>query len=60
MLDKYPEELQIENASKLFKNKRKSIRETDEKKLKDKLFRFLQQKGFPWPIIEKVFWENLN
>lgn len=51
----YPEEMQIENATKLFQNKIKTIHEKDEKKLKDKLFRFLQQKGFAWPVIEKVF-----
>ncbi|MBN1406671.1 MAG: RecX family transcriptional regulator [Calditrichaceae bacterium] len=51
----YPEELQIENAAKLFQNKIRSIREEDEKKVKEKMYRFLQQKGFTWPIIEKVF-----
>jgi regulatory protein len=51
----YPEELQIENAMKLFSNKIKSIREEEEQKRKEKMYRFLQQKGFSWPIIEKVF-----
>ena len=60
LLEGYPEELQIENAAKLFQNKIKSIREEDEKKVKEKLFRFLQQKGFGWPVIEKVFAEHLE
>ena len=55
LFDGYPEEMQIENAAKLFQNKLNTIHESNEKKLKDKLFRFLQQKGFTWPIIEKVF-----
>lgn len=60
ILEKYPEELQIENATELFYNKIKSIREEDEKKVKEKLFRFLQQKGFVWPVIEKVFLEKFD
>jgi len=58
--DGYPEVLQIENALKLFQNKIKSIHEDDEKKVKEKLFRFLQQKGYAWQVIEKVFSENFN
>jgi regulatory protein len=56
----YTEELQIENATKLLQNKIRTIREQDEKKVKEKLFRFLQQKGFAWPIIEKVFSDCLD
>ena len=58
LMDKYPEALQIANATQLFHNKIKSISDHDEKKVKEKLFRFLQQKGFTWPIIEKIFIEN--
>ena len=56
----YPEELQLENAAKLFQVKIKTIRDHDQKKVKEKLFRFLQQKGFTWPVIEKVFAGNFN
>ena len=56
----YPEELQIKNAVKLFQNKIKSIRDEEEKKVKEKLFRFLQQKGFSWPVIEKIFAQNFD
>ena len=56
----YPEELQLENAAKLFQVKIKTIRDHDQKKVKEKLFRFLQQKGFTWPVIEKVFTGNFN
>ncbi len=56
----YPEELQIKNAKKLFQNKIKTITQKDEKKIKEKMFRFLQQKGFAWPIIEQIFGEYFD
>lgn len=56
----YPEDLQIENATKLFHNKIKLIRETDEKKVKEKMYRFLQQKGFSWSVIENIFTNNFD
>ncbi|MEJ2053035.1 MAG: RecX family transcriptional regulator [Calditrichaceae bacterium] len=56
----YSEDLQIKNADYLFKNKIKSLHEQDALKLRNKLYRFLQQKGFNWPVIEKVFAENFG
>lgn len=58
--DGYPVELQLNNAKKLFQNKIRAFREKDEKKVKEKMYRFLQQKGFTWPIIEQIFAEYFD
>lgn len=56
----YTEEMQIKNAKKLFQSKIKTIDQDDEKKIKEKMFRFLQQKGFAWMIIEQIFAEYFD
>ena len=56
----YTEEMQIKNAKKLFQSKIKTIDQDDEKKIKEKMFRFLQQKGFAWMIIEQIFSEYFD
>jgi regulatory protein len=54
----YTEELQISNAESLFLKKKNNLNETDNRKLKDKLIRYLQQKGFTWQVIETVLNNN--
>ena len=50
----YNENLQIANAKYLLEKKKSLLKETDENKRKQKLIRHLQQKGFPWSIIESA------
>lgn len=52
---RYPEELQTTNALYLFDHKIKHVQEVEKKKIKQKLYHYLQQKGYTWPVIEKVF-----
>ena len=48
----YNENLQVANAKALLEKKKSKLIETDSNKAKQKLVRHLQQKGFPWRIIE--------
>jgi len=57
--DLYSEELQQKNALLLFNQKIGTIEKADKIRMKEKLFRYLQQKGFSWPIIEKIFNQHL-
>ena len=50
----YNENLQIANAKYLLEKKESLLKETDENRRKQKLIRHLQQKGFPWRVIESA------
>ncbi len=54
----YNEKRQIDNAVALLEKKMKTLKEIESNKRKQKLIRFLQQKGYPWPIIESALKEN--
>lgn len=56
----YPENQQFNNALLLFDKKRKHLTGLNQEKLKEKMFRFLQQKGYPWVVIERVFNDHLS
>jgi len=56
----YNEDRQLDNALILFDKKSKHLTGLDPKKLKEKMFRFLQQRGYTWPVIERVFNDRLT
>jgi regulatory protein len=56
----YSENQQFNNALILFDKKSKHLTELDRGKYKEKMFRFLQQRGYSWPVIERVFNNRLT
>ena len=50
----YNEKLQLSNAKSLMEKKKNILTEIESDKAKQKLIRHLQQKGFPWKIIELI------
>jgi regulatory protein len=50
----YSEKMQISNAKALYEKKRATLKDYDSPKTKQKLIKHLQQKGFPWKIIESA------
>jgi regulatory protein len=51
----FTEDKQIEIATKLVNKKLRIIHEPNKQKVKQRLYQYIQGRGFSWPVIEQVF-----